>query len=453
MNRYKLTILAIFSIVFLFGTSAFSETSKTTAKSVTFPVKISKNKRYFTDSNNRPFFYQACTGWELLSKLTREETEMYLKNRAEKGFNTIQVTLLPWEVDQVNRYGEPAFIDKKPFGQPNEKFFGHIDWVLQKAKELGIQLGINVFWLRNNWRDYTTIENAKTYGEYIAKRFLQHDNIMWFVGGDINPLEMTEAQLALAETIHQFDNRHLLSYHGGRFSDGSSTSSSALFHREPWHDYNMGYCYDPFHCPRIDPYAHVQFIHAWNLKPVKPVILGESFYEDLANYTFKNNDEQLYAVRRNPLWAITCGAKGHAIGHSKIYPFAEGWQKALDEPNSIMVKNLTRLMGEIEWWTLIPDQNHEVGINGFGNFGGEHYISLAYDPKGKLALAYFPNKGKLTVDMSKFSGKTKARWIDPVSGTEVPVTNDLPAKGTYIFSTPGAKADGYNDYLLVIETI
>ena len=52
----------------------------------------------------------------------------------------------------------------------------------------------------------------------------------------------------------------------------------------------------------------------------------------------------------------------------------EGWQKALDEPNSIMVKNLTRLMGEIQWWTLVPDQYHEVGINGFGNFGGEHYI-------------------------------------------------------------------------------
>jgi hypothetical protein len=115
---------------------------------------------------------------------------MYLKNRAEKGFNTIQVTLLPWEVDQVNRYGEPAFIDKKPFGQPNEKYFEHVDWVLHKAKELGIQLGINVFWLRNNWREYTTVENAKTYGEYIAKRFLQHDNIIWFVGGDINPLEI-----------------------------------------------------------------------------------------------------------------------------------------------------------------------------------------------------------------------------------------------------------------------
>jgi len=47
----------------------------------------------------------------------------------------------------------------------------------------------------------------------------------------------------------------------------------------------------------------------------------------------------------------------------------------------------------------------------------------------------------------------KARWIDPATGTDVLVTNDLPTKGTYIFSTPGVKSDGYNDYLLVIEKI
>ncbi len=451
--RTKLIFLLLFSIVLLFSTNAFSGINKDNPVSVTFPVKISKDNRYFVDSKNQPFFYQACTGWELLSKLTREETEMYLKNRAEKGFNTIQVTLLPWEVDLVNRYEEPAFIDKNPFGQPNEKYFEHVDWVLEKAKELGIQLGINVFWLRNNWRKHSTIENARTFGEFVAKRFLKHDNIMWFTGGDINPMEHLASQKALSETIHRFDNKHLLSYHGGRYSDGSSTSSSALFHREPWHDYNMGYCYDPLHCPRHDPYAYVQFIHSWNLKPTKPVILGESFYEDLANYTFKNNDEQLHAVRRNPLWAITSGAKGHAVGHSRIYPFAEGWENALEEPNSIMVKNLSRLMVEIPWWTLVPDQYHEVGINGFGNFGGEHYISMAYDPKGKLALAYFPNKGKLTVDMSKFSGKTKARWIDLASGDSITVGDDLPTKGTFIFSSPGLKADGYDDYILVIKVI
>jgi hypothetical protein len=117
----KITTLVFISLVFLIGTSAFSGTPDSALEAVTFPVKISKDKHYFTDSKNRPFFYQACTGWSLFSQLTWEEPEMYLKNRADKGFNTIQVTLLPWEIDDVNWYGEPAFIDKKPFGQPNEK--------------------------------------------------------------------------------------------------------------------------------------------------------------------------------------------------------------------------------------------------------------------------------------------------------------------------------------------
>ncbi|HJZ39384.1 MAG TPA: DUF4038 domain-containing protein, partial [Bacteroidales bacterium] len=50
-----------------------------------YPIKISTNQRYFTDARGLPFFYQACTGWELFSMLTREETEVYLKNRSEKG--------------------------------------------------------------------------------------------------------------------------------------------------------------------------------------------------------------------------------------------------------------------------------------------------------------------------------------------------------------------------------
>ncbi len=417
-----------------------------------YPVKISKNQRYFTDAKGRPFFYQACTGWELLSKLTREETEIYLKNRSEKGFNTIQVTLLPWKADDVNRFGEPAFLDKKYFTQPNEKYFEHIDWVLQKANEYGIQLSINLFWLRSDWRDHTNVNNSRAFGSYVANRFLHHDNIMWFAGGDVNPEDKMDAQLALAEAIHSIDKKHLLSYHGGRYSDGTSTSSSALFHREPWLDFNMAYCYDPYHCPRLDAYAPVQFIHTYNLKPVKPIILGEGFYEGTLNYTFNDNQKQLYAIRRNPLWGITCGITGHSIGHQKIFPFIEGWQNALDEPNSIVVKNLSSLVSEIKWWTLVPDQNHDVGISGFGNFGGEHYISLAYDPKGSLALAYFPYKGKLTVDMSKFSGPVQGRWFNPVNGNAVPLDLYIPNKGTYFFSPPEDNGTSGQDYLLILET-
>ena len=416
-----------------------------------YPVKISKNQRYFTDAKGRPFFYQACTGWELLSKLTREETEVYLKNRSEKGFNTIQLTLLPWEVDGVNRYGEPAFLDNKYFTQPNDKYFEHVDWVLQKAGEYNIQLSINLFWLRNNWRDYTTVENARIYGSYVANRFMLHNNIQWFIGGDINPLDKMDAQIALAETIHSIDKKHLLSSHCGRYSDGTSTSSSMLYHRETWHDFNMAYCYDPSHSPRLDPYAPIQFIHAYNLKPVKPIILGESFYEDTANYKFKNNKDQLYAVRRNPLWGLTSGITGHAVGHHNIYSFKEGWPKAMDDPNSLMVKNLAKLISEIKWWTLVPDQHHEVGINGYGNFGGEHYISLAYDPKGNLAVAYFPHQGKLTIDLSKFSGPVKGRWFDPVNGNVVPITSNLSDKGTSVFSPPGLNGAGAQDFLLILE--
>ncbi len=186
---------------------------------------------------------------------------------------------------------------------------------------------------------------------------------------------------------------------------------------------------------------------------MKPIILGEGFYEGGSfNYTFKDSKEQFHAIRRNPLWGLTCGITGHAIGHKNIFPFIDGWQYAMDDPNSLVVKNLHSLLSEISWWTLVPDQNHDMGIKGFGNFGGEHYISVAFDPKGTLAVAYFPDKGKLTVDLSKFSGTVRGRWFDPVNGNVIPLAARLPNKGEYDFLPPGPNASGKYDFLLILES-
>jgi len=45
--RIKLTILGVFSLVFLFSKIAYTKTSKYQSESVEYPIKISKNKRYF----------------------------------------------------------------------------------------------------------------------------------------------------------------------------------------------------------------------------------------------------------------------------------------------------------------------------------------------------------------------------------------------------------------------
>ena len=50
------------------------------------PTRISDNGRYLVDKDGKPFFYMGDTAWELFHRLSREEADHYLEDRAEKGF-------------------------------------------------------------------------------------------------------------------------------------------------------------------------------------------------------------------------------------------------------------------------------------------------------------------------------------------------------------------------------
>src|SRR5688572_14224689 len=71
-------------------------------------LKVSENQRYLVTADGKPFFYLADTAWELFHRLNRAEADLYLRNRAAKGFTVIQAVVLG-ELDGLkvpNAYGE-----------------------------------------------------------------------------------------------------------------------------------------------------------------------------------------------------------------------------------------------------------------------------------------------------------------------------------------------------------
>jgi hypothetical protein len=54
------------------------------------PIRVSPDGHFLTTPRGEPFFWLADTGWALFTRLTREEAEIYLTDRASKGFNVIQ---------------------------------------------------------------------------------------------------------------------------------------------------------------------------------------------------------------------------------------------------------------------------------------------------------------------------------------------------------------------------
>ena len=57
-------------------------------------LKISNNHRYLVTQDNEAFFWLGGAAWEMIHRLTREEIDTYLKDRADKGFLVIRTVIL-----------------------------------------------------------------------------------------------------------------------------------------------------------------------------------------------------------------------------------------------------------------------------------------------------------------------------------------------------------------------
>src|SRR5688572_27125281 len=131
-------------------------------------LKISANKRFLVHADGRPFFYLGDTAWELFHRLNRDEADRYLDNRARKGFTVIQAVVLA-ELDGLktpNAYGDLPLRDMD-LGKPNEAYFKHVDYIVDRAAALGLYIGLLPTWgdKVGNYGNYFINEgNARDYG-------------------------------------------------------------------------------------------------------------------------------------------------------------------------------------------------------------------------------------------------------------------------------------------------
>lgn len=156
-------------------------------------ISASPNGRYlYRTKTNEPFFWIADTNWELFHKLNRTDVDLYLADRAAKGFNVIQAVLLSkYNATTIpNFYGDLA-IDNEDVTQPNEGYFSFVDWVVTRAAEYGVLICFVPTWSRwvnRGWYGITTStlfdeDNAQVFGRFLGKRY---PGIPKMLGGDTN---------------------------------------------------------------------------------------------------------------------------------------------------------------------------------------------------------------------------------------------------------------------------
>jgi hypothetical protein len=393
------------------------------------PVKVSENGRYFVDQKGNPVFWLGITQWQIFREYTVEEARAILENARTKGFAFVQAMLMGvGDGTKPNVYGQKPWIDDNPL-TPNEAYFRNVDVVIRIARENNVVFSITLYHQR--YRKHITLENARAWAKWLAGRYKAEPNIVWSMTPEAKE-EFVPILRELAAGLHEGDGgSHLIT-----FKPDPAPYSSSFAHDESWLDFNG-----------MQTWKSVELIYPmvtkdYNLKPVKPVLMGEGAYEAGTEYGF---DVTPLWIRRQAYYSYLAGAH-HTYGHNDSWRVLPTWRKALDAPGAVQMGILKKVfLGRKEWWYLVPDQS--IFASG-GNTAGQVLNLAARHKDGKWIMVYVAGKADFSINMNKLSpaGKVNASWVDPRTGESVPAGSFSNA-GVESFSTPS----GWEDTLLILE--
>ncbi len=417
---------------------------------------VSSNHRYIQFLDGTPFFYLGDTGWELFHRLNKEDTEKYLENRRKKGFTVIQAVILAEldGLDSPNAYGEKPLLNNDPL-QPNEKYFEHVDWVINKAKEKGLFIGLLPTWgdkvdlQEGKGPVIFTVENAFKYGQWLGERYRNFPNIIWINGGDRTGggknLPVWEA---LGSGIKSVDKNHLMTFH-----PLGEHSSSEWFHNSSWLDFNT---IQTGQAQRSYAIYKKLLVKDYNKEPVKPCFDGEPRYE---GYPVSRKPE-LYGwfydadVRQAAYWCLFSGGFGYTYGCHSIWQFLvperkpisyakNNWYDAVDLPGAWDMIYVRMLMESRPMLSRKPEQ--KLILN---EYMPETDYAVATKGEG-YAFIYIPTGLSIDVNLKKLDfKKVKAWWFNPRTG-EVKEIGNFDAEKHKRLNPPSAGLG--IDFILVLD--
>jgi len=399
-----------------------------------YPVRIGPEHRHLVDQTGKAFLMQGDAPWSLISGLTTEEAKLYLDTRRRQGFNSIIVNLIEHKFrGPVNRYGDGPFTTPGDFSTPNEKYFEHADLVIRLAAERGMQVLLAPIYLGyigtdEGWIEETLAngpEKCRGWGRYVGKRYRDFDNLVWLIGGDRNPDKAREDVDAIVAGIKEFDNRHVFTAHCH-----PENSAVDQYGKDGWLELNSTYTYG---------IVHRMLLADFNRKPAMPFFLTESTYEG-------EHNASAVQIRRQAYWAILCGATGQFMGDRPVWLFDPGWQAALSSTGAQDMTRWGELFRSRPWYELVPDEKHEVVVDGLGEFRGLDYLAAARTADGGTVIAYMPTARPITVDLTKIAGQAaQGWWFNPRNGKS-DSAGTFPTSGTHQFTPPGE-----GDWVLVLD--
>jgi hypothetical protein len=426
---------------------------------ITYPLKVSSDKRYLVDQKSVPVMIVGDSAWSLITNLTEAQAANYFADRKANGFNTVLLSLFVGDgifgrSDFSTYDGTVPFTTPGDLSTPNPAYFQRVDEMINLATSFGLCVFLNPI---ENYGWEATFQNAgqaecAAFGTYLGNRYKNFPNIVWASGNDYQDWPAADTVfLAIVNAIKAVDTNHL---HTMELNYINSNTFDDPRWVAPVVDFNWSYTYFP---------AYAEDLHCYSAKPGTPYILGESIYEQEDHGITDSGTVE--NVRRQAWWTACSGAAGQLYGSAWTDAFPTGWQNNLDTPGVIQLGYLTAILQPLAWYNLVPDMLHTFVTSGYGTqypypgnasgssqgtLAGDTFVAAAITPDGTLGIAYLPVATTVTVDLSKFSGPVTAQWIDPSTGVATKVADSpLAPTGSRAFASPGPTADGQNDWVLL----
>lgn len=443
-------------------------------------LKVSDNQRFLVTADGKPFFWMGDTAWELFHRLNRDEVRQFLEVRAKQRYNVIQAVALAelQGLDEPNAHGDLPLVGRNPAqpavtpgNNPNDAaaydYWDHVDYIVDEANRRGLYIALLPSWgaWTPNARPGTnpsfvfTVENARTYGEFLGRRYAKK-GIVWVMGGDRVITGHEEIWRSMARGIATGANGRE-DFNGLLFTchpHGGGTSS-VWFHPEPWFSFNMQQTgHGPV--PAADSKTKTtwqKITDDYQLQPAKPVLDGEPLYEDHP-IGFKSAKELGYSfdahIRQRAYWHVFAGAFGHTYGHHSVWQmYAPGrrgvngplvyWNEAIHRPGATQMQHLRALMESRPMLSRVPDQSLVVDA-----LRGPDYIAATRGDG--YAFIYSAQGRPFTVNLGRISGeRVTAWWYNPRNGAAEKI-DTFANQGTREF-VPHLHGGFGTDYVLVLD--
>jgi hypothetical protein len=437
----------------------FDDAANAATTSPAFPVTVNSNKRYLVDHAGNPFIMVADAPW-MLPLLNPTDLATYLNDRQAKGVNALVVDI-PYHDLSVNSGSMANYNGDLPFtgvafASPlNPAYWTYVDTIVAQAAARGMLLIFFPAYLGyagdGSQGVYLMMEaagnaNLAMYGTAIGTRYKNSANILWCVGGDYNPVDMTSS-VAVVTAMRAAGATQIWTSHASMGTTGRTEWPPSSY---PWAVIDSIYDWPD----SATPFAWSQINADYLLtNPTMPILMVEGEYEHNPDGT---TNQQVRQEMYEPV--LSGSLTGYVYGNDNLWRFAPGWQAELNSQGGQDLARSSAFFRSRTWWKLVPDDvpggvagTFITSNNGWSNSWS--WISGAVASDGSWGAAYFPAFSAATFALKNFAAPVHIYWWDPTSGSIKNVVLSQPNSGSLTVSTsPGANSAGSTDWLLVFET-